>query len=161
MLRPGENAPRETNRLAMTLAPRIDRPADDRHARRHGTASFTIDFLPTLRAGQTVMLVLGQQEFAPRAFTPPVAALNFVIPNAPVANHPGHLARLRIDGIDSPIIDRGRRAADLPNQRIKSYERDVDRDWTEANQRFLVAEFARLKAQLSRRRRARGERERA
>jgi hypothetical protein len=80
-----------------------------------GTASFTINFHPALRAGQTVRLVLGQQEFAPQPFTPPVTALNFAISNAPVANH---LARLRIDGIDSPIIDRAATPPAFLNQRI-------------------------------------------
>ena len=36
-------------------------------------------------------------------FTAPVDSLDFVIPDATVGDH---LARLRIDGIDSPIIDR-------------------------------------------------------
>jgi hypothetical protein len=81
-----------------------------------GTASFTISFSPMLRAGQTVSLVLGQQEFAPRPFTPPVTALDFAIPNAPVASH---LARLRIDGIDSPIIDRSAALPTFLDQRIE------------------------------------------
>ena len=64
--------------------------------------------------------MLGQQEFAPEPFTPPVPALNFVIPNAPVANDPNrHLARLRIDGIDSPIIDPAATPPTFLNQRIK------------------------------------------
>ena len=47
---------------------------------------------------------LGQQAYAPKSFTAPVDSLDFVIPDAPLGNH---LARLRIDGIDSPIINHG------------------------------------------------------
>lgn len=118
--RPGENAPRETNRLAMTIAPKVDGLPATVARDAGGTASFTIDFSPALRAGQTVGLVLGQQEFAPEPFTPPVTALDFVIPDAPVADQAsGHLARLRIDGVDSPIIDPGATPPTFLDQRIK------------------------------------------
>jgi hypothetical protein len=99
---PGDIASRESNSLAMTVAPQISGLPMDVHRDAGGTASFTIQVVPALRAGQAVSLVLGRQEFAPQPFTAPASALNFVIPDAPVANH---LARLRIDGIDSPIID--------------------------------------------------------
>jgi hypothetical protein len=103
LVRPGEANPRETNSIALTLAPRmtnlplpVTRAAD-------GSASFTIAFTPALRDGQIARLVLGQEEYAPQAgASSPATALDFVIPDAPVGSH---LARLRIDGIDSPIID--------------------------------------------------------
>ena len=118
--RSGEPAPRDTNQLAMTLAPQITGLPMSVSRDGSGTASFTINFLPALRGGQTVSLVLGQQEFAPQPFTPPVTAFNFVIPNAPVAKDvSGHLARLRIDGIDSPIIDPAAAPPTFLNQRIK------------------------------------------
>jgi hypothetical protein len=103
LVRPGEAQSRETNRLAMTLAPQIT--GLPMVVVRDGAenASFNLSFHPMLRAGQTVSLVLGQQEFQPEPFAPPVALLAFVIPQAPVGNH---LVRLRIDGIDSPVIDR-------------------------------------------------------
>ncbi len=116
----GESAPRQTNQLAMTLAPQvIGLPMIVTRAGT-GTASFTINFLPALRVGQTVSLVLGQQEIAPQPFTSLATALSFVIPNAPVAADPlGHLARLRIDGIDSPIINRAATPPTFLNQRVK------------------------------------------
>lgn len=101
--RPGDPAPRETNRLAMTLAPEIT-GLPIRVERIAGTASFSLNFQPALRAGQRVVLVLGQQEIAPQRFVAPTTSLNFVIENAPVGDH---LVRLRIDGIESPIINRG------------------------------------------------------
>jgi hypothetical protein len=121
--RTGEPAPRDSNRLAMTLAPELTGlPLNV--ALDGGTASFTINFRPALRAGQSVTLVLGQQEFAPQPFTPPASSLDFVIENAPVSppppagQAPGHLARLRIDGIDSPVIDRAATPPVFLNQRI-------------------------------------------
>lgn len=118
--RSGEPAPRDTNQLAMTLAPQITGLPITVTRDPSGTASFTIDFHPALRGGQTVSLVLGQQEFAPQPFTPPVTALDFAIPDAPVADQvSGHLARLRIDGIDSPIIDPGATPPTFLDQRIK------------------------------------------
>jgi hypothetical protein len=76
-------------------------------ARVGGTATFTLNFTPALRTGQKAVLLLGQQEFLPVPFaTPTTTSLNFVIKDAPVSPAPGFLARLRIDGIESPIIDR-------------------------------------------------------
>jgi len=115
LVRPGETAARDSNRMALVLAPHIlglpmNVPRD-----AGGTASFSISFQPQLRAGQSVSLLLGQQEFAPQAFTAPVGTLDFVIANAPLGDH---LARLRIDGIDSPIIDRAAEPPVFFNQRI-------------------------------------------
>ncbi|HEU0217512.1 MAG TPA: DUF4255 domain-containing protein [Stellaceae bacterium] len=102
LVRPGEGEPRETNRLAMTLAPQMTNLPLSVARDGGGTASFTIEFTPALRAGQSAALVLGQDEFLPQGVGSPPTELSFAIPDAPVGSH---LARLRIDGIDSPIID--------------------------------------------------------
>jgi uncharacterized protein DUF4255 len=115
VLRPGEAQPRETNRLAMTLAPQMTNLPLDVARDAGGTASFTIDFLPALRAGQSAVLVLGQDEFLPQGIGSPPTELSFVIPNAPVGSH---LARLRIDGIESPIIDLSATPPTFLNQRV-------------------------------------------
>jgi hypothetical protein len=115
VLRPGEAEPRETNRLAMTLAPDLLGLPMNVVRDGAGTASFTLTFTPALRAGQQAALVLGQREVAPQPFAAPVTALDFVIPNAPVGSH---LARLRIDGIDSPIINRAVHPPVFLDQRI-------------------------------------------
>jgi hypothetical protein len=118
LLRSGETTPRETNRLAMTLAPQMTNLPLNVTRDASGTASFVIDFVPALWAGQTAVLVLGQDEFLPQGLGSPPGSLSFVIPNAPVGSH---LARLRVDGIESPIIDM---SADPPapptflNQRV-------------------------------------------
>jgi hypothetical protein len=48
----------------------------------------------------------------------PTTSLDFVINNAPVTPVPGFLARLRIDGIESPIIDRAAVPPVFFNQRV-------------------------------------------
>ncbi len=118
MLRPGETDPRETNRLAVTIAPEITGLPINVVRDGAGTASFTLNFHPALRAGQSVALVLGQQEYPPQPFVAPTTSLAFVIADAPVAPPPGLLARLRIDGIDSPIIDHSVAPPVFRNQRV-------------------------------------------
>jgi hypothetical protein len=118
MVRPGETGPRETNRLAVTIAPEITGLPINVVRDGAGTASFTLSFHPALRAGQSVALVLGQQEYSPQPFVAPTTSLAFVIADAPVAPPPGLLARLRVDGIDSPIIDRSVAPPAFRNQRV-------------------------------------------
>ncbi len=99
---PGESQRRETNRVAFTLAPRMTNLPLSVARAADGSASFTVEFTPALRAGQSVRLVLGQTEHLPQGAGSPANELAFRIADAP----PGaQLARLRIDGIDSPVID--------------------------------------------------------
>lgn len=105
LLRAGDPAPRETNRIALTLAPQMTNLPLDVTRAGDGSATFTIAFVPALRAGQSAVLVLGQDEFAPLAATLPATSLDFAIPKAPVG---ALLARLRIDGIESPVVDRSK-----------------------------------------------------
>jgi hypothetical protein len=99
----GDPAPRTSNQLALTLAPLLTTlPAAPVLRDGAGTASFSVSFTPAVRTGQTVRLVLGAGEFAPLPFANGATTLAFVIPKAPVGTH---LARLRIDGIDSPVLD--------------------------------------------------------
>jgi hypothetical protein len=116
LVRPGEVDPRWTNSLALVLAPEITNLPQTVARDGEGTASFSLTFRPRLQAEQSVRLVLGQQEFEPTAFTAPVDTLDFAIPDAPVGEH---LARLRIDGIDSPIIDRAAMPPVFLDQRIE------------------------------------------
>jgi len=102
VVRSGETDPRETNRLSLVLAPQMTNLPLAVTRDGSGTASFSIDFVPMLHAGQTAVLALGQQEYRPKSAGSPSASLAFVVPNAPVASL---LARLRIDGIESPIVD--------------------------------------------------------
>jgi hypothetical protein len=112
----GEAEPRRTNDLALTLAPALTAlPAQPVTRDGAGAVSFSIGFTPALRGGQIVRLVLGTSEFAPQPFAPGAVSLNFVIPHAPIG---AHLVRLRIDGIDSPVIDPSATPPVFLNQRI-------------------------------------------
>jgi hypothetical protein len=112
---PSEAEARISNQLALTVSPHVDNlPLTVNTG--GGTASFTLNCTPEVRAGQIVRLVLGSSEFVPQPFTAQVASLNFQIPNAPPGDH---LARLRIDGIDSPIVDAEKVPPDFFNRRIR------------------------------------------
>jgi hypothetical protein len=111
VVRPGETRARETNRLTMVLAPQMTNLPLAVNRNGAGTASFTIDFVPALRGGQTAVLVLGQDEFLPQTSGSPAASLAFTIEEAPVGSL---LARLRVDGIDSPIIDLSQEPPAIP-----------------------------------------------
>jgi hypothetical protein len=116
LVRPGETQTRQTNRLALQLLPWL--PGLPANVVRDGAgdASFTVGVVPHVRAGQTVSLLIGPREVAPKTFSPPVNTLDFVVKDAPVGNH---LARLRIAGIDSPVIDLAATPPVFLNQRIQ------------------------------------------
>jgi hypothetical protein len=97
----GEPAPRVTNELAFAVAPTIG-GLPMTVPTTGGTANFTLNVVPAVRVGQNARLMLGGSEFAPQPFTADTTSLSFVIPDAPLGDH---LARLRIDGVDSPIVD--------------------------------------------------------
>lgn len=104
MVRPGETAARTTNRLACVIAPNITNLPQSLVRDGSGDVAIAIDFTPQLRVGQTVSLLLGTREILPETFAAPTGSLSFiaraVAPGAP-------LARLRIDGIESPVANRG------------------------------------------------------
>jgi len=91
-----------TNPLVLTLAPQITNLPQTVARAGDGSATVTINFTPALRAGQRAVLVLGAEEFQPETAGATPTSLAFVIAQAQVGVH---LARLRIDGVDSPIID--------------------------------------------------------
>jgi hypothetical protein len=105
----------------MVLAPQMTNLPLNVNRDGSGTASFTIDFVPMLRDGQRAVLALGQDEYLPQGSGSPASSLSFMIPNAPVSPPPGLLARLRIDEIESPIIDLSQEPPVTPtflNQRV-------------------------------------------
>jgi len=115
VIRPGETAVRESNRLACIVAPRITNVPQTVARDAGGNAHITIDFTPELRPGQTASLLLGQEEIAPESFTAPTATLSFIEKNAEAG---APLARLRIDGIDSPVVDRSTAPPTFFNHRV-------------------------------------------
>jgi len=113
---PDETASRETNRVALLVLPAIGGLPLDIVRDAGGTASFTLAVTPQVRPGQQVTLFLGQQSVAPEPVTTSTGSLQFVVPSAPVGDH---LARLRIDGVDSPVIDRSVVPPRFFDQRIR------------------------------------------
>lgn len=101
--RPGEDNFRDTNRLALTLAPRILGLPRSVTRNPGGTANFDLDVRPAVRPDQRATLVLGQQEFGAAPRKALSETLHFDIADAPAGKH---LARLRVDGIESPVIDK-------------------------------------------------------
>jgi hypothetical protein len=103
IVRPGETDARETNRLPAVVAPEITNLPQVVARDGDGDAAFTLNFTPAVREGQRVTLLLGQAELEPENFSAPATSLDFVVEDAPTGTF---LARLRVDGIDSEIIDR-------------------------------------------------------
>ena len=100
---PSETQPRTSNRLATVIAPRITNLPMNVVREGSDDAHIALSFTPALRPGQTVSLLLGSEEIRPEAFVAPTTTLTFIARNAAVG---APLARLRIDGVDSPIVDR-------------------------------------------------------
>jgi hypothetical protein len=115
---PGEPKPRTTNQLALTLAPSVTGMPPPVVRNAAGAAQFSLSVQPPPRDGQQAAVVLGDREVPAQPFTAPTTTLNFVVPDAPAAPAPGLLVRLRIDGIDSPIIDLGTRPPTFRDQRL-------------------------------------------
>ena len=103
VIRPGEATPRQTNPMALVVAPRITNVPMNTAVDGSGTAAFTVTFTPDYRPGQTASLVLGSAEVEPQDTSAQTASMAFEITNAPLGSH---LARLRIDGIESPVVNR-------------------------------------------------------
>lgn len=96
---------RTTNELPLGVAPRITTalPLD---VARDGDEKAEIDltFSPEFRSGQRAALLIGSREVP--AGTPaasPADTLKFIVKNAPLGEH---FLRLRIDGVDSLLVQR-------------------------------------------------------
>ncbi|HVK56632.1 MAG TPA: DUF4255 domain-containing protein [Burkholderiales bacterium] len=108
---PTEPDPRTTNQLSLVIAPEITTPLPVINLPRNadGSATIKIDCRPNVRTEQRASLLLGNQEFNASDFpSPSTAALTFELAKSMVDPIVGkkQLVRLRVDGIESPIIDR-------------------------------------------------------
>jgi hypothetical protein len=87
-------APSITSAMPMQVTPDL-----------HGSAAVALTFGPRLRAGQRIALLLGSREITAPTKPPIVDQVTFIA----TATEPGrYLARLRVDGVDSRVIDRTR-----------------------------------------------------
>lgn len=91
---------RITNGLPLALAPRIlSVPSSPVSRDIDGIASLPLTVSPEIRPGQSVLLLLGTQGIAPPAIPTQTDSITFA------ATSPGTFyLRLRIDGVDSPLV---------------------------------------------------------
>jgi hypothetical protein len=90
-----------TNSVPFAIAPKITALPGPIAS---GKATLTVPCTPFLRPGQEVFLIIGDQQAAADAFTTPTNAPSFTYQDLqPTAGSVP--ARLRVDGVDSPIID--------------------------------------------------------
>jgi hypothetical protein len=95
----------QTNGLALAIAPRIDSSWPPGPLTSGANVAVTVPCLPDVRPGQQVSLVIGSQEAPADAFTSPTGSPSFTFPSLEATTSPVPV-RLRVDGLDSPIVDR-------------------------------------------------------
>jgi len=115
LVRPGEVAARETNHLALLVLPWITGLPRTVARDGVGTAVFDLTVTPPVWPGQRVSLILGQREVPAQPINALSGTVGFVVTGAPDGDH---LARLRVDGVDSPIVDRSVSPPRFLDQRI-------------------------------------------
>ena len=101
---PGESNPRTSNGLAMVIGPEVTTALPIAVVRDgSGVATIVLSVQPQIQPGQVVSLLLGTQEVPHGAIMMATGTLTFAVAAALTGEF---LLRLRVDGIDSPIIDR-------------------------------------------------------
>ena len=121
VLRPGDAEPRTSNPLPVALAPALTFPpiAVTRGV-VNGVAnvlSLTIGCQPEVRVGQKVTLLMDTREAQAELFTANTSTLDFKFADAPPAGGTP-LLRLKVDGIESIVVNRGARPPAFFNHRI-------------------------------------------
>jgi hypothetical protein len=121
VLRPGEAEPRTSNPLPVALAPAIIFPpiAMTRGV-VNGVAnvlSLSIGFRPEVRVGQKVTLLMDTREAPAKSFAANTASLEFEFADAPPAGGTP-LLRLKVDGIESIVVNRSARPPAFFDHRI-------------------------------------------
>jgi hypothetical protein len=116
LLRPEDEHARTTNQLPLALAPTPVLPPVSA-VRTGSTVTLVLDLIPAVRPGQSVALILGDHEVSAEPVFAPSSRLTFKLPNAPEAGS-AHLVRLRVDGFETPIIDRAAKPMVYLDRRI-------------------------------------------
>jgi hypothetical protein len=97
-----------TNSLPLAIAPTITTPPPSLITPdAQGNATVSITCAPFLRPGQEVSLIIGGASAPASAFTKPTNTPSFTFSSLAASSPPSPRlpVRLRVDGIDSPIID--------------------------------------------------------
>ncbi len=103
----GTDVERVTNELAVALAPRLltigpNPVTPDNKAMLHLTATF----VPEVRPLQRAALLIGDREVAPLAPADPKLATGTLAFTCPAVPPGDYFVRLRVDGVDSLVVDR-------------------------------------------------------
>ena len=110
VLRSGEAEPRTSNPLPVALAPAIMFPPIEIARSVANVLSLTIACQPDVRVGQKVTLLMDTREALPLPLTTIPPTLRFEFTDAPPAGGtPPPLLRLKVDGIESIVINRAKR----------------------------------------------------
>lgn len=95
---------RTTNRLPLVLAPTITTALPLAVTRDGaGDATIALGCAPQVQPDQAAVLILGSLETPAEPHAAPTGSLSFVVRDAPVGTH---LARVRVDGVESIVVDR-------------------------------------------------------
>jgi uncharacterized protein DUF4255 len=117
LTRPGEDGPRETNQLPLTIVPRITTGLPLTVARdAQGTAVVELNVRPNVRPHQQASLIVGGLEVPAEPHPAVTGSLTFTIADAPAGTH---LLRVRVDGVDSLIVDRSVTPPEFLDRRIE------------------------------------------
>jgi hypothetical protein len=97
--RPGDTFRRATNQLSVSLAPRIAIAPQTAAA---GTIALAVTVTPEIWPGQSVSLLIADQDVPAPAVAAKTSTLNFT----PTLTAGQYYVRLRVDGVDSLLVDR-------------------------------------------------------
>ncbi|MDR4472797.1 MAG: DUF4255 domain-containing protein [Nitrospira sp.] len=104
VIRPGESDPRISNAVALVIGPEITTAMPMAVVRDgSGVATLVLSLQPQIQPGQTVSVLLGTREVPVAPITVATGTLTVAVADAQAGEF---LLRIRVDGIDSPIIDR-------------------------------------------------------
>ena len=117
VLRPGDTEPRLSNALPIALAPTLIFPPASITRSLANVLSVHIGSEPEARVGQRVTLLMDTREAAALPFTASPPTLDFEFADAPPAGGTP-LLRLKIDGVESIVVNRGARPPVFFDHRI-------------------------------------------
>jgi hypothetical protein len=114
--RPNETERRESNQQALTILPRITTALPMTVARDgQGDVTITLQCSPQVRPHQRLSLILGAREVLAEPHAAPTDTLTFTVRGAGAGSF---LVRLRVDGIESLIVDRTKSPPAFLDRRI-------------------------------------------
>lgn len=114
--RPGETFRRTTNELPLALAPQITTALPATFPRDgNGDATIALTVQPEVQPTQRVALLLGDLEIAAQPRTNQTNTVSFVVRGATGGTY---LARVRVDGVDSVVVNRTATPPEFFNHRI-------------------------------------------